>query len=188
MLPHVFKSLSKVVPIPRVRYQLVDKITTATHDMVNTRYINSGNNASSCGSHKRRKTRPVQQSTWCFPASDFSVRRFSHTRNSVEKPSRAPPIAATCRRWDTAWRETTPALLSPSFDEPMIALQTRSTEARGWDDFALDLSEFAENWGGTPMFNQSQVIREDLCQPDVLGTTRVLQEKSDASSTRTIAC
>jgi len=51
------------------------------------------------------------------------------------------------------------ALLSPSFDEPLIALQTTSTQRRGWDDFVLDLSEFAENWGGTPIFNQTVAAR-----------------------------
>jgi FAD/FMN-containing dehydrogenase len=52
------------------------------------------------------------------------------------------------------------ALLSPSFDEPVIALQTISTQKRGWDDFVLDLSEFAENWGGTPLFNQTLSTRD----------------------------
>jgi FAD/FMN-containing dehydrogenase len=52
------------------------------------------------------------------------------------------------------------ALLSPSFDEPLIALQTISTQKRGWEDFALDLSEFAENWSGTPLFNQTVSTRD----------------------------
>ena len=52
------------------------------------------------------------------------------------------------------------ALLSPSFDEPLIALQTISTQKRGWEDFMLDLSEFAENWGGTPLFNQTPSTRD----------------------------
>ena len=159
VLPHVFKSLRKVVPISRVRYQLVDKIATATHDLVNTRYIASGNNASSCGRHKRRKARSVQQSTWCFPASDFSVVVIAYAKFCRETFARTayrcdmPAVGYRVARDNTA-------LLSPSFDEPMIALQTQSTEQRGWDDFAMDLSEFAENWGGTPLFNQSQVLRE----------------------------
>ena len=159
VLPHVFKSLGKVVPVPRVRYQLVDRITAATHDIVNTRYITSGNNAASGGRHRRRKARPVQQSTWCFPASDFSVVVLAYAKFCRETFARTayrcdmPAIGCRIARDNSA-------LLSPSFDEPMIALQTQSTQSRGWDDFALDLSEFAENWGGTPMFNQTQVVRE----------------------------
>ncbi len=159
VLPHVFKSLGKVVPIPSVRYQLVDKISSATHDMMSSRYVSSGNNAASCGRHGRRKGSPVLQSTWCFPASDFSVVVMAYAKFCRETFARTgyrcdmPAIGYRVARDNTA-------LLSPSFDEPMIALQTGSTQQRGWDDFALDLSEFAENWGGTPLFNQSQVIRE----------------------------
>jgi len=53
------------------------------------------------------------------------------------------------------------ALLSPSFDEPLIALQTLSTQGRGWDNFVLDLSDFAESWGGTPIFNQTLATRSE---------------------------
>ena len=53
------------------------------------------------------------------------------------------------------------ALLSPSFEEPLIALQTISTQKRGWEDFVLDLSDFAESWGGTPIFNQTLATRAE---------------------------
>ena len=53
------------------------------------------------------------------------------------------------------------ALLSPSFDEPMFALQTVSTQAPGWDDFVIDLALFAERWGGTPLFSQSRAFRAE---------------------------
>jgi FAD/FMN-containing dehydrogenase len=49
--------------------------------------------------------------------------------------------------------------LSPSFDETLIALQTISTQSRGWEDFVIDLAEFAENWGGIPLFSQSRALR-----------------------------
>ncbi len=56
------------------------------------------------------------------------------------------------------------ALLSPSFDEPMIALQTASTQSRGWEDFVIDLSDFAVQWGGVPLFNQSRNVGPDHAQ------------------------
>ena len=51
--------------------------------------------------------------------------------------------------------------LSPSFDEPMIALTTASTQERGWDDFVIDLAEFAEKWGGVPLLAQSRSLRAE---------------------------
>jgi FAD/FMN-containing dehydrogenase len=53
------------------------------------------------------------------------------------------------------------ALLSPSYDEPMIALTTASTQTRGWDNFVIDLAEFAEHWGGTPLISQSRAVRAE---------------------------
>ena len=53
----------------------------------------------------------------------------------------------------------TTSLLSPSFDESMIAITTASTQPEGWDDFVIDLAEFAEKWGGTPLISQSRALR-----------------------------
>jgi len=53
------------------------------------------------------------------------------------------------------------ALLSPSFDEPMIALRAISTQWNGWEDFALDFGDFARHWGGIPTFNQTRDIPAD---------------------------
>lgn len=43
----------------------------------------------------------------------------------------------------------------------MIALTTASTQSKGWDDFVIDLAEFAEKWGGTPLISQSRAIRAE---------------------------
>lgn len=157
VLPNVFKSLSRVVPIPSVRYRLMDSIGATTHDLVNSRLVSNGNNA--CGS-KRRKPRKLFQSTWCFPASDFSVVVKAFHRFCLETLER------------TGYRSDLPAVgyrigkdasavLSPSFDEPMVALRVCSTQEKGWDDFVIDLAQFAENWAGTPLFNQSRSLRAE---------------------------
>ena len=52
-------------------------------------------------------------------------------------------------------------MLSPCFDEPMIALTTASTQQKGWEDFVIDLAEFAEKWGGTPLISQSRALRAE---------------------------
>jgi FAD/FMN-containing dehydrogenase len=157
VLPNVFKSLSRVVPIPSVRYRLMDSIGARTHDLVNSRLVNNGNNA--CGS-QRRKARKLFQSTWCFPASDFSVVIKAFHRFCLETLDRSgyrTDLPAVGYRVG----KDASAVLSPSFDEPMVALRVCSTQESGWDDFVIDLAQFAESWGGTPMFNQSRSLRAE---------------------------
>jgi FAD/FMN-containing dehydrogenase len=158
VLPNVFKSLNRVMPIPSVRYQLIDSITTTTHGLVNSKFVRNGNNAAAGGRHRRRKPNNLLYSTWCFPASDFSVVVKAYARFCRETFART---AYRCDMPAVGYRvaQDNSALLSPSFDEPLIALQTISTQRHGWDDFVLDLSEFAENWGGTPIFNQTVSTR-----------------------------
>ncbi len=50
------------------------------------------------------------------------------------------------------------AVLSPSFDETMIALRAVSTQTKGWENFAIDFADFARHWGGSPVFNQTREV------------------------------
>ena len=50
------------------------------------------------------------------------------------------------------------------FDEPMIALQAASTQATGWENFVIDLADFAEQWGGVPLYSQSRSVRADYAR------------------------
>lgn len=161
VLPHVFKSLNLVLPIPSVKYRLMDNISSATHGLVNSRLVTTGNNAT--GSRRRHTPRNLQQSTWCFPASDFAVvikayREFCRSTLASNGFRTDLPAAGYRLARDTS------ALLSPSFDEPLIALQTASTIARGWDDFVIDLAQFAENWGGVPLFSVSRSVRSEYAR------------------------
>lgn len=160
VLPNVFRSLSKIMPIPSLRYQLIDSITATTQGLVNTRLLRKGNNVAAGGRHKRRKPSSLLYSTWCFPASEFSIVVKAYARFCREQFART---AYRCDMPAVGYRVAmdNSALLSPSFDEPLIALQTLSTQRRGWDDFVLDLSDFAESWGGTPIFNQTLATRSD---------------------------
>ncbi len=77
------------------------------------------------------------------------------------------------------------ALLSPSFDEPMIALTTASTVEKGWEDFVIDLAEFAESWGGTPTFSQSRALRFEYAHQayaDRLTLFRKLRRRLDPNN------
>jgi len=158
VLPNVFKSLGRVLPIPSVRYQLIDTLSATTHGLVNSKLVRNGNNVAAGGRRRRRRPGNFLYSTWCFPASDFSVVVKAYARFCRETFART---AYRCDLPAAGYRvaQDNSALLSPSFDEPLIALQTISTQKRGWDDFVLDLSEFAENWGGIPLFNQTVATR-----------------------------
>jgi len=163
VLPHVFKSLNRVLPIPSVKYRLMDNITTATHDLVNSRLVRSGNNATATGLRRRRKPRNLRQSTWCFPASDFSVvarayRQFCRQIYATSAYRCDMPAVGYFVHCDRS------ALLSPSFDEPMIALRTSSTQVKGWEDFVIDLADFAEHWAGVPLFSQTRSLRADYAR------------------------
>ena len=159
VLPNVFKSLSRIVPIPSVRYQIIDSISEATQGMVNTRLVTNGNNAA-LRQHNGTTGDRCFSSTWFFPAANFSViakayrdfceEMYDRTRYRCDMPAVGYRVC----------RDAT-AVLSPSFDEPMIALTTSSTQAKGWEDFVIDLAEFAEVWAGTPLLSQSRALRAD---------------------------
>lgn len=161
VLPNVFRSLNRVLPIRSMKYNLIDTITEATHNIVNTRLVGNGNNAAALSGYsggKRRRGRVY--STWCFPAANFSVivkayRDFCLTTyaNSGYRCDLPAIGHRICRDPSSP--------LSPAHDESMIALTTLSTQTRGWDDFVIDLAEFAENWGGTPLVSQSRALRAE---------------------------
>ncbi len=159
VMPKIFKSLNRVVPVSSVRYRLIDSISEATQGLVNSRFVTTGTFATAQSS-QLSTTRRRFYSTWCFPAANFSM---------IAKAYRdfcAATYADSGYRCDlpaTGFRlcRDTTSVLSPSFDEPMIALTTASTQAKGWDDFVIDLAEFAENWAGLPLVNQSRAMRAE---------------------------
>lgn len=161
VLPHIFKSLSRVVPIQSVRYKLIDSISEATQGLVNSRLVNTGTNAAAQSNRRgNRGARQCYYSTWCFPAANFSMvikayRDFC--QSTYENSQYRCDMPAVGYR---LCRDTT-SLLSPSFDEAMIAITTASTQPKGWDDFVIDLAEFAETWGGTPLISQSRALRAE---------------------------
>lgn len=160
VLPTVFKSLNRVMPIPSVRYQLIDSISAATHGLVNTGLVKNGNNVTATGRRRRKKHRNLLYSTWCFPATDFSVVIKAYAE-FCQETLRGAGYRCDMPAVGFRVRKDPSALLSPSFDEPVFALQTTSTQQRGWDDFVIDLAQFAENWGGTPLFSQSRAFRAE---------------------------
>jgi len=159
VMPHVFKSLNRIVPISSLKYQLIDTLSEATQGFVNSSFVRAGTNAtsqSSCG----RASHNTFYSTWCFPAVDFSVVALAYREFC------AATLANSRYRCDlpaVGYRlnHDATSALSPSFDESMIALTTASTQSKGWEDFVIDLAEFAEQWGGIPLISQSRALRAE---------------------------
>ncbi len=164
VLPHVAKSLGRMLPIQSVKYRLIDSVTQATQGIVSSRFLRHGTNASNCAQGRTASsTRPLLYSTWCFPASDFSLVLKAYRdfcRDSFEETGYRCDVPVIGYRIS----QDASAVLSPSFDEPMIALQTASTQTKGWDDFVIDLSDFAEHWAGMPIFSQSRAVRGDYAK------------------------
>ena len=159
VMPHVFKSLNRLVPVNSVKYRLIDSISEATQGLVNSRLVHSGSNAQS-QSRRKRGGRNTYYSSWCFPAANFSMIALAYkefcetTLQNTQYRCDLPAVGYRLSR-DAS------APLSPSFDETMIALTTASTQLKGWDDFVIDLAEFAEKWGGTPLISQSRALRAE---------------------------
>ena len=159
VMPHVFKSLNRIVPIDSVKYRLIDSISEATQGLVNSRLVQTGTNAAS-QSGKRRNSRKTFYSTWCFPAANFSMIALAYKEfceTTLENSQYRCDLPAVGFRLS---RDAS-APLSPSFDETMIALTTASTQSKGWDNFVIDLAEFAEKWGGMPIISQSRALRAE---------------------------
>ena len=159
VLPNIFKSLNRVMPIPSVKYRLIDSISEATQGIVNSKLVNTGTFATA-QSTQRRSPRRCYYSTWCFPAANFSmvarayrdfcVETYARTRYRCDMPAVGYRLCKDPR-----------SILSPSYDEAMIALTTASTQRHGWDDFVIDLAEFAEQWSGLPLISQSRALRAE---------------------------
>lgn len=162
VLPNVVKSLNRFVPMSGVRYRLIDEFSQVTQGLVNNRLVNSGSNSSAQLSSTKddSASKDLHYSTWFFPAGDFAIvvqayRDFcQRIRESSNYRCDMPTVGFRVGRDRSA-------MLSPSFDEPMVALRALSTQAAGWEDFVIDFGEFARHWGGIPAFNQTRSIPAD---------------------------
>jgi hypothetical protein len=141
---------------------MIDEISKLTQGIVNNRLVNSGSNSTALSSSSKAgdAAGKLHYSTWFFPAADFAIvvqayRDFClRVKQNSDFRCDMPTVGFRIGRDSSA-------LLSPSFDEPMIALRAISTQARGWEDFAIDFGDFARHWGGSPLFNQTREFPAD---------------------------
>ncbi len=164
VLPNVVRSLNRIVPFASVRYRMIDTISEATQGIVNTQLVTSGTNAAAQSQPHRKMSKSTSNfSTWCFPAANFSMIAMAYrdfcTSLYDQSGFRCDMPAIGYRLCQDA-----SSLLSPSFDEPMIALTAASTQHSGWDDFVIDFADFAEHWAGTPILSQSRALHGEYTQ------------------------
>jgi hypothetical protein len=159
VMPHVFRSLNRIMPINSVKYRLIDSISEATQGLVNSRLVQTGSNVAQ-SSRFSSKSRKTYFSSWCFPAANFSLVALAYTDFCASIMQRS---GYRCDLPAVGYRlgHDPSSPLSPSFDETMIVLTTASTQLRGWDNFVIDLADFAELWGGTPLISQSRAFRPE---------------------------
>jgi hypothetical protein len=174
VLPGVLKSLNKVVPLAGIRYRMIDEISKITQGIVNNRLVTSGSNATANGGSSGGRSN-LNYSTWVFPATDFAivVQAYIDFCLKIHREN-----GFRCDMPTVGYRlcRDTSALLSPSFDEPMFALTAVSTQANGWENFAIDFAEFAQHWGGGAFFNQTRGLIPEHAV-NVFGTRQALFRK-----------
>lgn len=162
VLPNIVKSINRIVPLTGVRYRLIDEFSKMTQGMVNNRLVSSGSNSTALRSSVKSNdcAKRLHYSTWFFPAADFAivVQAYRDFCLRVQESS-----GFRCDMPTVGFRvgRDNSALLSPSFDEPVVALRAISTQSKGWGDFAIDFGDFARHWGGSPLFNQTSEVPAD---------------------------
>lgn len=155
--PSVVRSVGKVVPIRGLRDPLVDSVNEATQMFMNTGAFEIGSNAAEQSGRFRALGRPqgVRSCTWLFPARGFRKVLIAYQRLCTHY------YRASGYRCDLpaiAWRieKDTSALLSPTHDRAAIAIQFRSTVKHGWEEYVLEMADFATLHSGIPLLNQSR--------------------------------
>lgn len=156
-LPGAARSIAFALPIRQLRYPLIDSLSEATQTLIGSPFIRSGSNAVEQSGRFRVLTgrNRFTYCTWAFPAADFGAVALAYKLFCKEHYARTgfrcdmPTIGFRLNQDKTA-------LLSPSFDGPLITLSALSTQMDGWDDFVLDFAEFAAEHRGVPFFNQTR--------------------------------
>ena len=162
-LPSAARSIAFALPVRQLRYPLIDSLTEATQALLGNGFVRSGSNAVEQSGRFRSLAagNRFTYCTWAFPAADFGAVALGYKLFCKEHYART---GFRCDLPTIGFRlnQDKSALLSPSFDGPMIALSALSTQTSGWDDFVLDFAEFAAEHRGVPFFNQTRSATPDI--------------------------
>jgi hypothetical protein len=158
-LPAVVKSVGKVMPVKKLRGPLIDGFTEATH-ILNSSFAVSGSNAAEQTGRFRmlKPDQPVSQSTWFFPVRNLPALIDAYRKFSMGHYKK---MHFRCDLPAEMWRVDLDqySLLSPSFNESMYALNLRTADLNGWDDFLLEFFDLATHFEGVPVFNKTRGLQ-----------------------------
>ncbi|HMB73397.1 MAG TPA: FAD-binding oxidoreductase [Gammaproteobacteria bacterium] len=155
-MPAAAFALAKMMPVGKLRYPIVDSLSETTLNLSSLGPLKSGSAAIA----QMTQTNvfgagPCARTSWAFPQTsfastvtayfDFCRRHYARTGFRCDQPAVAFPTP-----------KDPGALLSPAFEQSVVTLTAMSNRAEGWDDFAFEYAEFAENHGAIPLFGQSQ--------------------------------
>lgn len=164
VLPRLFRSINKIVPMPTLRYRMIDGVSGLTKELSQSRFLETGSYSLAATHRQTGNTSSTPfYSTWLFSASQASTVIADYVRFCREVFEQTgyrcdlPTIGFRVARDPSS-------LMSPSRTRAMLALQTSTTRGEGWEDFAIDLSDFAERHGGVPIFNQTRAVRAGYAQ------------------------
>jgi hypothetical protein len=155
-LPVIAKSLARASPIKLLRYPLIDNIGSATQSLMNgSRESRSSNAAEQSGRFRSLGSASFNYCTWAFPLGGFTKVASAYKLFCKTHYART---GFRCDMPTIAYRmnQDRSALLSPSFDGPVMTLSPLSTDATGLEDFMFEFAEFAMGHGGIPFFNQTK--------------------------------
>lgn len=157
VLPAICGKLSRIVPIASIRYGLVDGLQDFGHSILTNTLTEGGSSAAEhhAGNSGRFAGPPLEYTTWCFPVENIGMllegyKSFAKDYYKSSKFRCDMPVVGFRLPMDQC------ALMSPSFEAPMFALRFVSSPHPMWDDFVMDLAEFAQRWSGVPLLNQSR--------------------------------
>jgi hypothetical protein len=162
-LPQAARSIAFALPVRQLRYPLIDSLSEAAQALMSNSLVRTGSNAvEQSGRFQSLAGRSrFTYCTWAFPVADFGAVALAYKLFCKEHYERT---GFRCDLPTIGFRlnHDRSALLSPSFDGPMLALSALSTQTDGWDDFVLDFAEFATEHRGVPFFNQTRNATTEL--------------------------
>jgi len=157
LLPQAVRCVNRAFSIGRIRDPLIDRFSETTQIVANTRLTDAGSNVMEQTSKFRRvgSASPILSCTWFLPAENFCEAWSAYRKVCIEHRAE---LGYRCDLPAIAYRirQDPSAVLSPSFNGEVIALDVRSTSPGGWDDFLLQLAETMAAFGGIPAFNQTR--------------------------------
>ncbi len=160
-MPKVVETVGKALSVPTIRDPLIDSLSEATQKLFIGNFADYSSNAQEMSGKFKTMRDPNGervQCCWAFPAHrfgdvlsafrQFSVAHYKSTGFRCDLPAEAFRL-----------NKNQDAMLSPSFNGPVFVLRIRSTVAGGWNGYTLELSEFAEQFDGIPLFTQTGSFR-----------------------------